>query len=136
MFEDSEPNAASTNRRPRRASAAAQRQPTHVDVEFERGGLERLPTTVLRMHLLSLANQPAKDVQRRDVIRSMLLNDLLLQRQIERMHRRSAVQYWIVGALAGAVLLTSIIDIVVSLTREPLRIEAPHLRPAPLNGQP
>ena len=96
---------------------------TDADQAFVQGELERMTTATLRTHLLTLANQPANQVRERDVIRSLVLNNLLLQRQIDRMGRRHAFHRWLVGALAFSALVGSIVDITLSVTREPVRIQ-------------
>jgi len=83
-----------------------------------------MTSAALRTHLLTLANQPANDVKQRDVIRSLVLNHLLLQRQIDRFNRRNAFQRWLVGALAAAALLAAVVDIAISLAREPVYVQA------------
>jgi hypothetical protein len=96
---------------------------TDADIAFRQGDLERMSSAELRTHLLTLANQLPSEVRQRDVIRSLILNHLLLQRQIDRMSRRHAFQRWLVAALALAALMSAIVDIAVTVTRDPMRIE-------------
>jgi len=98
---------------------------TETDKAFRSGTLDRMSSATLRIHLLTLANQPAKEVQQRDVIRSMMLNQLLLQRQIERMNRQSSGYRWFAAALALASLLGSVTAILLALAREPASVPAP-----------
>ncbi|HZN26544.1 MAG TPA: hypothetical protein VFB75_20110 [Burkholderiales bacterium] len=105
---------------------------TETDNAFHSGAIQRLSSATLRVHLLTLANQPARELQQRDVIRSMLIAELLLQRQMERIVRRVSRDRWIAAAVALAALLTSLLAILFVATREPLIIQAP---PPPLEQQ-
>ena len=98
---------------------------TEADNAFHSGAIQRLSSATLRVHLLTLANQPARKLQQRDVIRSMLIAELLLQRQMERIVRRISRDRWIAAAVALAALLTSLLAILFVATREPLIIQAP-----------
>ena len=109
----------------RKTVAGIQDAWTETDKAFRSGAIERMPSATLRIHLLTLANQPATAVEQRDVIRSMLLSHLLLQRQMERLDRRSSIYRWLASALAGVALLGSLIAIFMVATREPVVIQIP-----------
>ena len=80
---------------------------------FDDNSLQSCDNETLQKHLIALANElvPNVNVQQRNIIRGITINQILLQRHIDSLEKRSAkIQCWVI-ALAVASLISSVLQI-------------------------
>ena len=78
-----------------------------VSDAFASGTIVSTDTKSLHAHLLALSNQDVANntIQHREIIRGMTINNLLLQRHIDRIDTQNTRTQWLVIILAVASLI-------------------------------
>jgi hypothetical protein len=101
-------------------NAEASRKLEHA---LETGHIERVDSASLEAHVLALVNHP-ETANQKDVIRASWVNRALLQRQLDKLDRRSSRLYWILAGIAFVTIVNSLGQLIATLSPAASRVES------------
>jgi len=103
---------------------------------FEGGHVDGATDAELREWLLGLANQPVRNetTQHRDIIRGLTINNLIMQRHIDKLDGQNRLTQWLVIALTVVATITGVVQTYFSYIA--YRSSVPNMSVAPQHTRP